>query len=111
VPASATRPQLSSGQASRLWWLPLRGKTNGLTDAGWAPVADIPASIVPAVLTELGTHGVPGFAAPLPVRPRRRTAAAARPDRWRLWAGTSRYSQAEEVLRIALPRLLPRARA
>jgi len=36
----------ASARTIRLWWLPSRGTGNGLSDAGWAPVADIDARIV-----------------------------------------------------------------
>jgi hypothetical protein len=113
MPASASRPLHQPERFGRLWWLPSRGTGNGLSDAGWAPVADIDARIVTPLLAELRAAGVPAHAAPVagrPGRPRRRSDASDEP-RCRLWVGTSAYSRAEEVLRTRLPVLLERARS
>ena len=95
----------------RLWWLPARGAGNGLSDTGWAPIADIDARVVGALLAELRTAGVPAHAAAVTGRPSRSRlrdrAAGERP--YRLWVGTSGYSRAEDVLRTRLPVLLERA--
>jgi len=105
-----------------LWWLPHGGQGNGLTDAAWAPVADVDADIVKALLGELRTAGVPAYAAPVTRRPqparRSRQARQARQAPgttaagrcYHIWVGTSRYSQAEETLRVRLPVLLSQAR-
>ncbi len=103
--ASAHRPAGNRQSPGRLWWLPPRGSGNGLDDAGWAPIADVDASIVTPLLAELAAAGVPAHAAPVP-RPgqllRRQSAGGAR---YRLWVGTSAYSRAEDLLRIRLPLL------
>jgi len=78
--ASAQRSVDNPQSFGRLWWLPSRGRGNGLDDASWAPIADVDASIV----------------TPLRRQP------AGRP-RYRLWVGTSAYSQAEDLLRVRLP--------
>ena len=109
--ASASRPLHQPEQFGRLWWLPSRGTGNGLSDAGWAPVADIDVRIVTPLLAELRAAGVPAHAARItgrPSRPRPRGKPSHEP-RYRLWVGTSAYSRAEEVLRIRLPVLLQRA--
>lgn len=102
--ASAQRSVEKPGSFGRLWWLPSHGRGNGLDDAGWAPIADVDASVVTPLLFELGAAGVPAYAAPVPVRPgqllRGQRAEAARD---RLWVGTSAYSRAEDLLRVRLP--------
>lgn len=114
--ASASRSVHQPERFGRLWWLPSRGTGDGLSDAGWAPVADIDASIVAPLLAELRAAGVPAHAAPVtgragrPGRSRPRTEASDAP-RCRLSVGTSAYSRAEEVLRTRLPVLLERSRS
>jgi hypothetical protein len=103
--APASRPLPQPERFGRLWWLPSGGLGNGLDDTAWTPMADLPRAIVPALMGDLLAAGVPAYAAPLtqrPVGPGKR----AQPPRSRLWVGTSRYGQAEEVLRIRLPVLL-----
>jgi len=113
--ASASRPVQQPERFGRLWWLPFRGMGNGLSDDGWAAVADVDATIVRRLLAELRAAGVPAHAAPLtgwPSRPRPRPPGHASDERrYRLWVGTSAYSRAEDVLRIRLPVLLKRARS
>jgi hypothetical protein len=109
--ASASRPLHQPERFGRLWWLPSRGTGNGLSDAGWAPVADIDARIVTPLLAELRAAGVPAHAAPVTgrrgrSRPRREASAA---PLCRLWVGTSAYGRAEEVLRTRLAALTERA--
>jgi hypothetical protein len=107
--ASASRPLHQPERFGRLWWLPAHGTGNGLTDIGWAPVADIPAVVVVRLLTELHDAGVPAHVALVtrrPVRARRRRPPAG--PCYRLWVGTSAYSRAEEILRVRLPVLLER---
>jgi len=120
--ASASRPLRQPERLGLLWWLPPGGQGNGLTDAAWAPVADVDAAIVKALLAELRTAGVPAYAAPVTRRPpaarRSRQAGQARQTPGttaaglchHIWVGTSRYSQAEETLRVRLPVLLSQAR-
>jgi hypothetical protein len=107
--APISRPLHQAERFGRLWWLPSHGRSNGLSDVGWAPIADIGAAIVTPLLAELRAAGVPAHAAPITRRPRhvrRRTPGG---PRCRLWVGTSAYARAEEVLRISLPVLLERA--
>lgn len=108
--ASASKPLHQLEQFGRLWWLPSRGTGNGLSDAGWAPIADIDVRIVTPLLAELRAAGVPAHAAPVRCRPSRSRPGGQPSDkpRYRLWVGTSAYSRAEEVLRIRLPVLLDR---
>jgi hypothetical protein len=112
--ASVTRPLRLPERFGRLWWLPSKGQGNGLSEAAWAPIAEVDAAIVPALLAELRAAGVPAYAAPITVRPlstsRRRPKAAVK-HQSRLWVGSSAYSRAEETLRIKLPPLLKRARS
>jgi hypothetical protein len=109
--ASVTSPLQQPERFGRLWWLPSQGQGNGLSDAAWAPIAEVDAAIVPVLLAELRAADVPAYAAPVTVRPRpasrRRPKAAAR-QRSRLWVGSSAYSRAEETMRIKLPALLKR---
>lgn len=102
--ASASRPASRPERLWRLWWLPLGGQGNGLSDDGWAPIADIDA-IVTALLAEFRRAGVPAYAAAVTRRPRR---GASR--RYHVWVGTSRYSLAEDILRVQLPALLKERR-
>lgn len=107
--ASAARQLEQSQRLGRLWWLPSHGTGNGLTDTGWAPVADIDPAIVAPLLAELRAAGVPAHAARLTCRPARPHAAAA--GSCRLWVGTSAYSRAEDILRVRLPALMRHARS
>ncbi|HUC22077.1 MAG TPA: hypothetical protein VMA73_05165 [Streptosporangiaceae bacterium] len=102
--ASAHRSVDNPQSLGRLWWLPFRGQGNGLDDAGWAPIADVDASIVSPLLAELAAAGVPAHTALVPVRPsqllRGQPASGAR---YRLWVGTSAYSRGEDLLRVRIP--------
>jgi hypothetical protein len=93
--ASASQPARRADGFGRLWWLPAGGEGNGLDDTAWAPLARGDASIMRALLTELRQTGVPAYAAPVTRRPT--------DSRYQLWVGTSRYSQAEELVRVRLP--------
>lgn len=108
--AMAARPLPQPERFGLLWWLPRTGDGNGLSDTAWAPIADVDARVVPALLAELRAAGVPAFAAPATRRPQVRQAAA-EPGRHRVWVGTSRYCAAEETLRIKLLDLLRQAGA
>ncbi len=110
--ASASRSPHQPERFGRLFWLPSRGVGNGLSDTGWAPIADIDVRVVTALLAELRAAGIPAHAAVVtgrPRRPRRRDEASGE-QCCRLWVGTSGYSRAEELLRTRLPVLLARAR-
>jgi hypothetical protein len=112
--ASASRPLRQPERFGRLWWLPGEGEGNGLDDTGWAPLAIGEIGVIRALIAELAGAGVPAFAAPITHRPSaltRRASPSRRrerpsPDRYQLWVGTSRYSRAEDILRIKLPALL-----
>jgi hypothetical protein len=104
--APASHPLHQPDRFGRLWWLPEGGKGNGLSDSGWAPLADIDPRLVRPLLAALRSAGVPAYAAPVTRRPLPSRARR----RWRLWVGTSRYSLAEEILRIRLPALLRHSR-
>jgi hypothetical protein len=111
MPASASRSIHQPERFGRLWWLPSRGAGNGLSDTGWAPIAEIDARVIRALLAELRTAAIPAHAAAVTRRPRRSRGhdrAVGEPP-YRLWVGTSAYSRAEEVLRTRLPVLLERA--
>ena len=111
--ASAARPLHQPQRFGRLWWLPSNGEGNGLSDTAWAPIADVDAAIVPALLGELRAVAVPAYAAPVtgPIPRSRRRHKITAEQRYHLWVGTSAYSRAEETLRVALPALLRRGRS
>jgi hypothetical protein len=109
--ASASRSQQWPERFGLLWWLPAGGKGNGLTDQAWAPVANVPADLVPDLLAELRAARVPAYAAPA-APPRRSSARRAKrrgEGSCHLWVGTSAYSRAEETLRVKLPELVRRS--
>jgi hypothetical protein len=109
--APASRPMHRPEKFGRLWWLPSDGDGNGLSDTGWAPIADVDADLVPILLAEFRAAGVPAYAAPVSRRPLpRRRARFPVPRRWHVWVGTSCYGKGEEVLRIRLFALLRQAR-
>lgn len=88
------------GPVPRAYWLPPHGHGNGLDAPSWAPIADVTAEDVEALLDALHEARVPGYAAEVgPPGPRRRV---------RIWVASLRYSTAEDVLRTALHRLHPR---
>jgi hypothetical protein len=107
--ASASRPIGQPERFGRLWWLPDQGEGNGLDDTGWAPLAVGDIGVIRALVAELRVAGVPAFAAPVTRRPPRRRQRG-RSDRYQLWADTSRYCRAEDILRVKLPALLATAR-
>jgi hypothetical protein len=131
VSAPVSRPLAQPRGLGRLWWLPANGEGNGLDDGAWAPIADVSAALVAPLLAAFRAVGVPAYAAPAgrPLtrpaptrRPRHRTRASrsqvGQPQRralaaeiYHIWVGTSAYGRAEEVLRIALPRLQRREEA
>ena len=106
--AVAARPLPQPERFGLLWWLPCTGEGNGLSDTAWAPIAEVAARVVPALLAELRAAGVAAFAAAATRRPKARRDAA-EPGRHCVWVGTSRYCAAEETLRIKLPALLRQA--
>ena len=106
--AMAARPLPQPERFGLLWWLPCTGEGNGLSDIAWAPIAEVAARVVPALLAELRAAGVPAFAA-VATRLRSAGQGAAEPGRHCVWVGTSRYCAAEETLRIKLPALLRQA--
>jgi hypothetical protein len=103
--ASDARPAGRIERFGRLWWLPAGGLGNGLDDTAWTPLAAGEQRVMQALLTELRQAGVPAYAAPVTRRPSRRVHAE-REGRYQLWVGASRYTCAEEVLRVRLPVLL-----
>lgn len=109
--ASASRPLHRLERFGHLWWLPSHGQGNGLSDGGWAPIADVDGLIVLRLLADLRAVGAPAYAARIAERPSRRRSSgeSAAQSRWRLWVGTKAYSRAEEVLRVRLPVLLSEA--
>jgi hypothetical protein len=112
--ASSTRSLHQPERYGRLWWLPSNGEDNGLGDNAWAPIAEVDVAIVPALLAELRAAAVPAYAAPVTFRSGHRSRSWPRitsQQRYRIWAGTSAYSRAEETLRIALPALLRRGQS
>jgi hypothetical protein len=95
--ASPRSETAGNGPVPRAYWLPPHGHGNGLDAPFWAPIADVPAKDVEALLDALREAGVPGYAAEVgPPGPRRRV---------RIWVASLRYSTAEDALRTALNRL------
>lgn len=88
-------------------WLPPGGHGNGLFATNWAPIADVDAKVVDALLDLLAEAGVPAHAAvaPRPVRPLLPQTGGA-PEIWRLWVGSTSYRKGEHVLMTRLPALL-----
>lgn len=97
---------LHARRCESLWWLPSGGHGNGLRDAGWAPVLEVPAGIVGPLLEAFRSAGVPAYASPahtVATRLAHRESALA----CRLWVGTSAYGRAEDVLLTVMPALMP----
>lgn len=88
-----------TGAAFAPAWLPPSGYGNGLPARSWAPIADIDARHVDAVLMALLDAHVPGHAAPAP-RPVRPLLPGERPPGsvWRLRVASTSYARAEDVL-------------
>ncbi|MEU6284390.1 hypothetical protein [Streptomyces sp. NPDC047028] len=80
-------------------WLPPGGRGNGLRAPSWAPIADIPAHQVDAVLAALGEVHIPAHAAPAPRPVRSLTSGEWQPGAvWRLRVGSTSYAKAEDLL-------------
>lgn len=93
VDASSSSGSPGGEAVSRAYWLPPHGRGNGLDASAWAPVADVPADDVAALLAELAAADVPGYAAEVGKGSR---------TRCRIWVGSLRYATAEDVLGSAL---------
>lgn len=74
----------------RAYWLPPHGHGNGLDASGWAPIADVPATLESQLLRAFQAANVAAYA------------AMARPGWLRLWVDSMRYGSAEDVLRHEL---------
>jgi hypothetical protein len=104
MPAPVSRP-VRTHQHGTLWWLPSGGQGNGLGDAAWAPVLDVPAGIVAPLLAAFSAARVPAYAAqPDPFSRCIDRRVGARRG-WRIWVGTSAYGRAEDVLLSVMPAL------
>lgn len=80
-------------------WLPPGGRGNGLPARSWAPIADIDARNVDAVLAALRDAHIPAHAAPAPRPVRPLSPGAWVPGAvWRLRVGSTSYAKAEDVL-------------
>jgi CelD/BcsL family acetyltransferase involved in cellulose biosynthesis len=97
-PHTGTHLTVSAGLFAPAW-LPPGGLGNGLRAPSWAPIADIPARQVDAVLTALRDAHIPAHVAPAP-RPVRVLTPGARPPGavWRLRVGSTSYAKAESLL-------------
>ncbi len=102
---SVSRP-LHARRLGSLWWLPSGGQGNGLRDAGWAPVLDVPAGIVAPLLEAFRSAGVPAYASPAHTVAARLAARGNAPA-CRIWVGTKAYGRAEDVLLTVMPVLMP----
>jgi hypothetical protein len=117
--ASVSRHLFRPQGLGRLWWLPSNGHGNGLDDAAWAPIADVSASLVAPLLAAFRAsgvitrrHGRGTRASPsLISQTRHRTHTAPAEETYHICVGTSGHACAEEVVRIALPRLQRQAEA
>ncbi len=105
--ASSPPPEWSAAWPARIAWLPPFGHGNGLGAPSWAPIADVDPKLADPLLDAFRDAGVPAYAAPVglaPRRARRRRARSPSPDH-RIWVGSQWYATAEDVLRTQLPRL------
>ena len=100
---SVERPISHLGLRGRLWWLPTEGFGNGLEDASWAPILDVDARVISAVLNVLREANVPAFASPSQSVAQRLRRTGGQALSYRLWVGSSRYSAAEATLLRVLP--------
>jgi len=89
----------------RLWWLPAEGFGNGLEDASWAPILDVDARVISALLAALREVNVPAFALPSHSVAQRLRHAHGLALSYRVWVGASRYSVAETTLLRVIPDL------
>ncbi|MGH3404167.1 MAG: hypothetical protein ACRDRJ_16930 [Streptosporangiaceae bacterium] len=103
--ASVSRPVLRAQQLSRLWWLPARGRGNGLDDGAWTQIAEVSADDVGPLLTAFRARSVPAYAAPPSGAWVRRGRRASAEPTWRVWVGASAYGRAEQALLVMLPTL------
>jgi hypothetical protein len=98
-----SRPAEQTGRQGRPWSLPPGGYRNGLDDAAWVPVLEVPERVVPTVLCALAEARVPAYAVPVSSGASRPSGNIGRPEPYQLWVGASAYGQAE----ITLARLTP----
>jgi hypothetical protein len=105
---SSPPPERSAAWSARVAWLPPFGHGNGLDAPSWAPIADVAPELADPLLAAFRDAGVPAFAGPVVLAPRRaprrRRFRPRRPDH-RIWVGSQWYATAEDVLRAELPRL------
>jgi len=103
--ASVSRPALRAHQLGRLWWLPARGRGNGLDDTAWTQIADVRADHVGPLLEAFRLRRVPAYAATSPRPGLRHSHRASADPTCRIWVGASAYGRAEEALLVILPSL------
>jgi hypothetical protein len=87
-------------QFGRAYWLPPFGRGNGLEALFWAPLAELPADRVEAVLRALGEQDIPAWAAVTGHRRAARTSPADRPHA--LWVASAQLDDAQDVVMRAL---------
>jgi len=102
---SVERPISHLGLRGRLWWLPAEGFGNGLEDASWAPILDVDARVISALLDALRQANVPAFASPSHSVAQRLRRTNGQALSYRAWVGASRYSLAETTLLRVMPDL------
>lgn len=87
-------------QFGRAYWLPPFGHGNGLEALFWAPLAELPADRVEAVLRALGEQDIPAWAAAAGHRLRAGVPSADRPHD--LWVASAQLDDAQDVVMRAL---------
>ena len=102
---SVERPITHLEVRGRLWWLPAQGFDNGLEDASWAPILDVDARVISALLDALRQANVPAFAAPSHSVAQRLLRTHGQALSYRVWVGASCYSVAETTLLRVMPDL------
>ena len=102
---SVERPIANLEVRGRLWWLPAEGFGNGLEDASWAPILDVDARVISALLDALRQVNVPAFAAPSHSVAQRLLRTHGQALSYRVWVGASCYSVAETTLLRVMPGL------
>jgi hypothetical protein len=99
--------EFSSDRAlGRAYWLPPRGRGNGLAARSWAPLADLTDEEAEAAMDALTWAGVPAHLDDVDGLGCRRAQGGTHGPRLtsRLWVGSMHHATAEDVLRSVLLR-------
>lgn len=87
---SSPPPQEPAKWLARMAWLPPFGHGNGLDAPSWAPIADVAPELADGLLGAFRDAGVPAYAAPVALAPRRAAGRRRRRQRapdHRIWVG------------------------